>query len=429
MAKFRNLSGMKFDRWLVGEEATSNGKPRRWLCRCDCGTERWILAQSLLNRSSRSCGCLKREVASKTWLKILAGQRFGRILVTDQIERRRQVVFWFCKCDCGVEKWISAPTLRSGATRSCGCWGQEIRSQKSREARKRYRVLLSGDERSQLERIVHESADDYAVFKAQVVLLADQGSGGPAWTDRQIAHELQVKPSKVEYARTLFASPAEIQRRLRRSVERTRLDPKARELRIQARRRYDAKPEKKELKRRYVNNLPAEVRVRKSVRAKVYRQTAEGRSARERERIRQREFYRTPEGKRRQKLYFQRYKERVYKRYNERYRTDPQFRIGVSLRKRLTLALKAIGARKASRLVELIGCSIPELAAYLEKQFVRGMNWENYGEWHIDHIFPCASFDLTSPDQQKRCFHFSNLQPLWAVENIKKSDTVPVAHA
>ena len=57
---------------------------------------------------------------------------------------------------------------------------------------------------------------------------------------------------------------------------------------------------------------------------------------------------------------------------------------------------------------------------YIEAQFKPGMTWERYGEWHVDHIRPCASFDLTDPKQQKICFHYSNLQPLWAADNIKK---------
>ncbi len=74
--------------------------------------------------------------------------------------------------------------------------------------------------------------------------------------------------------------------------------------------------------------------------------------------------------------------------------------------------------------MELIGCSSKELESYLETQFTEGMTWDNYGYygWHIDHIKPCASFDLSDPEQQKLCFHYSNLQPLWAKENIKKSN-------
>jgi len=70
--------------------------------------------------------------------------------------------------------------------------------------------------------------------------------------------------------------------------------------------------------------------------------------------------------------------------------------------------------------MELIGCSAEELVAHLEAQFTEGMTWENYGEWHVDHVRPCASFDLTDPAQQRQCFHHTNLQPLWAEENLTK---------
>ena len=87
---------------------------------------------------------------------------------------------------------------------------------------------------------------------------------------------------------------------------------------------------------------------------------------------------------------------------------------------RLTLAVRAQEARKAGRTRDLVGCTWAELRQHLESRFQPGMSWENRSQWHIDHIRPCASFDLTDPEQQKECFHYSNLQPLWAEDNIKK---------
>lgn len=77
---------------------------------------------------------------------------------------------------------------------------------------------------------------------------------------------------------------------------------------------------------------------------------------------------------------------------------------------------------KSARTMDLTGCTITELRQHLEAQFVDGMDWDNYGRngWHIDHIRPCASFDLADPDQQRQCFHYSNLQPLWEADNIRK---------
>lgn len=84
---------------------------------------------------------------------------------------------------------------------------------------------------------------------------------------------------------------------------------------------------------------------------------------------------------------------------------------------------------KQSSTEELLGCSIPELRAHLESQFTEGMSWDNYGRpikddylsgWHIDHIRPMSSFDLDDAEQQKQCWHYSNLQPLWAKDNLSK---------
>jgi len=109
------------------------------------------------------------------------------------------------------------------------------------------------------------------------------------------------------------------------------------------------------------------------------------------------------------------YKYKIKKR-----KEDPTYRIVDNLRSRIRAVLK--GNNKSQQSMELIGCSKQELEAHLENQFTEGMTWENYGYygWHIDHIKPCASFDLSDPEQQKLCFHYSNLQPLWAKDNYKK---------
>jgi hypothetical protein len=66
------------------------------------------------------------------------------------------------------------------------------------------------------------------------------------------------------------------------------------------------------------------------------------------------------------------------------------------------------------------------LIKHLESHFTEGMNWDNYGVygWHMDHIIPCAAFDLTKPEDQSKCFHYTNLQPLWAKDNLSKRDTI-----
>lgn len=110
---------------------------------------------------------------------------------------------------------------------------------------------------------------------------------------------------------------------------------------------------------------------------------------------------------------------RLAKYARTRRKEDPQFRLVGALRCRIRLALKGVG--KSAHTMELLGCPIRELRVRLEKQFRPGMTWENYGPvWHVDHIKPCISFDLTNPGEQRRCFHFTNLQPLFARDNLAK---------
>ena len=111
-------------------------------------------------------------------------------------------------------------------------------------------------------------------------------------------------------------------------------------------------------------------------------------------------------------------KEKITKQIMQRYYSDTNFRLVYLLRNRIRTAIKK--GCKSAQTMELLGCSIEEVKSHLESQFTEGMTWDNHGEWHIDHIIPCASFDLTDPEQQKKCFHYTNLQPLWASENISK---------
>jgi hypothetical protein len=106
--------------------------------------------------------------------------------------------------------------------------------------------------------------------------------------------------------------------------------------------------------------------------------------------------------------------------------TKPSIKVVNGLRSRL----RELVLHRASHMNDLIGCTGQQLVAHLEAQFLPGMNWDNYGlfGWHVDHIRPCASFDFSDPEQQRQCFHYTNLQPLWAADNLRKSDTwEPVA--
>jgi len=102
-----------------------------------------------------------------------------------------------------------------------------------------------------------------------------------------------------------------------------------------------------------------------------------------------------------------------------------QARLTRGMRGLIHRVLQRYRVKKKNRTIELLGCDIAFLVSYLESQFQPGMNWENYGHepgcWQVDHIRPCASFDLRDIAQQKECFGYHNLQPLWATENYSKN--------
>lgn len=99
---------------------------------------------------------------------------------------------------------------------------------------------------------------------------------------------------------------------------------------------------------------------------------------------------------------------------------DPQFKLVKTLRSRLNSALKRRNIEKGFSTMELTGCELSFLKNYIEDKFTEGMTWENHGSWHLDHRTPICSFDLTKEEEQKKCFHFTNLQPLWAEDNLSK---------
>lgn len=84
-------------------------------------------------------------------------------------------------------------------------------------------------------------------------------------------------------------------------------------------------------------------------------------------------------------------------------------------------ALKHYTHKKEKHTLKYLGCDLKTVHQHLENQFTENMTWENQGKWHIDHIKPCASFDLSKEKEIDKCFHYTNLQPLWSFNNLSKS--------
>lgn len=102
-------------------------------------------------------------------------------------------------------------------------------------------------------------------------------------------------------------------------------------------------------------------------------------------------------------------------------KNNVQGRLANNLRTRIRSSLKRNKARRGGTSEVLLGISIADVRKHIEKQFSEGMTWENYGEWHIDHIKPLFLFDLTKPEEQMLAFNYKNLQPMWAVDNLRKN--------
>jgi len=122
------------------------------------------------------------------------------------------------------------------------------------------------------------------------------------------------------------------------------------------------------------------------------------------------------------KIYRQKNKEKRRKYENERKKTDPIYKLKHLVRNRITKFISQKKISKKIRTFEIVGCEPEKLKIFLEQKFVEGMTWENQGKWHIDHIIPLSSAK-TEEELYNLC-HYTNLQPMWAIENIKKGSKI-----
>ena len=111
-------------------------------------------------------------------------------------------------------------------------------------------------------------------------------------------------------------------------------------------------------------------------------------------------------------------RDKINSRNRRRKGTDSQYKMVCAIRNRFSHAIK--GKSKSGSALKLLGCTIPEFLTYFETLFEPGMSWENHGKWHIDHIIPLCSFNLENREEALVACNFTNLQPLWAEDNLKK---------
>jgi hypothetical protein len=136
----------------------------------------------------------------------------------------------------------------------------------------------------------------------------------------------------------------------------------------------------------------------------------------------------TPQHKRMKAKYYMQNRDRLTsvntKRQRERYNEDPQYKLAVAARNMLKRVLRKGNKPKHGGSYEILGYSHNELMNHLESQFTEGMSWDNYGDWHIDHIIPVSWFIKMGETSPSVINDLSNLRPMWAEDNLKKSASI-----
>jgi len=115
-------------------------------------------------------------------------------------------------------------------------------------------------------------------------------------------------------------------------------------------------------------------------------------------------------------------KEKRNKNQAKRKLIDPLFKLKCNTYNLIYISIKKQGYSKKSKTYQILGCTFEEFKLHLENQFTEGMSWENQGEWHLDHIYPVSL--AKNEDELIKLNHYTNFQPLWAIDNIKKSNKI-----
>lgn len=124
-SNFVDLTGNRFGKLTVLRRVDNKNVHTNWLCVCDCGKRKEVLGINLKRGLTKSCGCLHNEEFGKSRFIDLTSKRFGKLVALKRAENRGKETFWLCQCDCGNTKEINASRLKSGKTKSCGCYKSE----------------------------------------------------------------------------------------------------------------------------------------------------------------------------------------------------------------------------------------------------------------------------------------------------------------
>jgi hypothetical protein len=211
--------------------------------------------------------------------------------------------------------------------------------------------------------------------------------------------------------RVWCSKPCQLRWRYKNEVEKRQTDPELHRIHLEKQRKYYRlhQKERRATAKRYRENNAEQI---KAERLRHYHKVKD-----------------TPEHKKsmakRAKKWSQKNREKIRDNWNLRMKTDVEFALRNKTRTRISNAIRyhVKGLRKSKGTVELLGCSLSFFKKHLEGQFTKDMSWNQFikGNIHLDHIKSCWSFDLTQVKEQKKCFNYRNVQPLWAYDNLAKN--------
>jgi hypothetical protein len=306
-----DMSSKKFGKLTVVKEHGRNEKGvLLWLCECDCGNEKIASGGSLRSGNTKSCGCLRKEAASKRHRTDLIGRVFEKLTVVSYAHTKNKKIRWNCVCSCGNSVVVAGSNLQNGHTKSCGCF--------KKEAGKKRRIDLTGKTFERLTVISYSHTDERGVAFWNCTCSCDNKNAVIRGAYLVSGHTRSCGCLNTERINSCFREKNPMWNPDRETV---------------------------------------------MLRLKIH----------------------------------------------------------VAAKALVSSVLKSLGKKKTATSEKLSGYTKEGLKEHMEKLFKPGMSWDNWGEWHIDHIKPVAQFIKEGVTDLKIISSLDNLQPLWAKDNLSKS--------
>lgn len=372
-------------------------KGRYRLFKCACGKRKWIFESNVKSGATKSCGCYNREMIQKKNRINLKSRRFGILKVLNEFLVRKGNTYWKCRCKCGKERWVHYGALVEGRSKSCGSCEHRLKPPKiNLKGKRQGRLLITGKWRRPKKPSVIEWECKCDCGKRGIWLPTARLRGlvrscgclikeSAAKTQHALAkHKIKLSSNK----RTSLL------KQLKTIKKGTRAYNKIMVVLLSDRNRPKGSLDDKRIAKKLnvSSSLVGNIRMR----------------------------YVDPN-----------YQKKLNKIRRHKWANEPAFKLKNIIHHQIKEGIKRLLRRKRkghkTKYNKYLGCSIGELKGYLEQKFENGMSWENHTNdecvngWHIHHIRPRASFNLSKKTELMKCFNFQNLTPKWGKENIRES--------